>query len=131
MQLINLMSGMVFKMNGLRLNKNSTVILITGTHQGLGFFIKKIFSIEGYNVVSINRKLYYEGDIVVDLSERINDAELIIKHVAEYQKIIFINNASTIEPVKKVGSLESESIRKSMNLNLYNPVLLINEIIRS
>ncbi len=118
-------------------------IIITGATSGLGkslseLFIKDVNTIchyigrneEKLKNLRVNNKSYiYTYDLLdsnsinrlyLELSSNIGNKEI--------EKIIYINCAGNIEPIDKIGNLESEDIFKSIKINLESPMNIISKI---
>lgn len=108
-----------------------TLLLLTGTSRGLGLKIKQLFMEKMYTVVSINRTACDVDDIILDLGKQNIDFNIFNNRILVYDRIIFINNASTIRPIEKIGIITSSDVWTATNINWCNPVLLINEIVKS
>jgi benzil reductase ((S)-benzoin forming) len=109
--------------------KDKALILISGTTKGLGSFLKSIF-VE-YDVVGINRVTNNEHDLKFDLSEVDYDFPKILNLVKNYKKIVFISNASIIEPIDMVQNISEKDIENSIFINYINPAKIILKIIQS
>lgn len=117
-----------------------SLYIITGASSGLGLALAKQVLNEGHDVVGLSRSkpaLFGIQFIKTDLSKA---KELTIKktiynnlkkvatarELSNYNKIVLVNNAATIEPIGPVGSLKPQAIDTHIFLNLTAPILLIN-----
>ncbi len=108
---------------------NNTLILITGTTKGLGSFLKDFFI--GCDVIGINRTSLKFSDLQIDLSELDCDFSKIINLFKDYKKIVFISNASIIEPIKQISEITESELNTSINTNYINPSKIILKIVQS
>jgi benzil reductase ((S)-benzoin forming) len=111
------------------LNKD-VLILITGCNRGLGKELFRRFS-ESFEVVGLNRSLCQETDILIDLADQDIDLKKISTLVSLYKKVIFINNASIINPIKPIAEITLAEIDESIRVNFINPAKIIKTIISS
>lgn len=108
-----------------------TLLLLTGSSRGLGLKVKQLFMEKMYTVVSINRTACHTDDIILDLGKQNIDLNVFNNRILAYDRIVFINNASTIKPIEKIGAIAYNDVWTATNINWCNPVLLINEIVKS
>ena len=110
---------------------------ITGTSSGLGKAMAEICLQNGHFVTGISRRNTIQHKnylhIQADLS---NYQELLkfhfeIKQRIDFEKIILINNAAQVEPVKYMGRAQNEDIIQTYTLNLIAPVILSNNFIHT
>jgi NAD(P)-dependent dehydrogenase (short-subunit alcohol dehydrogenase family) len=125
-------------------------ILITGASQGLGRELAKDFASEGANGLAIiarrNEKLYETGQMVKEISPKINLAVLVadISRPEEVERVVgttlssfkgrldvLVNNASTLgpTPMPLLVDYPLEDFRKVLNTNLIAPFLLIRKFL--
>lgn len=112
------------------MNDKDVLVLITGSNRGLGYELHEKFS-EKYSVIGINRSSDRHNDIIIDLSSQSIDLEAISRRIANAEQIIFISNASTISPIKKIANISPMDIDTSMFVNFINPAKIINLITSS
>lgn len=124
--------------------KNQLVI-INGATRGLGFeLVKKIINSEQYELLCIVRNTKklskleaYKDDIhLVEFDykqpNKIIDVETqLIQLSLEYDKVYFINNLSIIEPIGKLGSIDSNKIIESLSINFSSNLLVINLFLKN
>lgn len=108
----------------------NNLIIISGTTKGLGKSLKNEYRI-CHNVLCINRKLSSDYDIKIDLSEKTIDLTELKEEIAKYDKVIFISNASTIEPITDINNISESDIENSIYLNYINPSKIVLSIIKS
>ncbi|MFY4783627.1 hypothetical protein ACOTWN_10500, partial [Aliarcobacter butzleri] len=83
---------------------NNVLIVITGTTQGLGKELERVFI--NNNILTINRKLINNSNnIVFDLSKKDINLEKFNNIIDDYEKIFFIPNASIIKPIKNIRDI--------------------------
>lgn len=105
------------------------LILITGTSQGLGLALKDTFL--DYDVIGINRIMQSENDLEFDLSDKNFDFKKIKTRIQHYQKVVFISNASIIDPIENIINVDGSDIEDSIYVNYINPSRIILEILKS
>ena len=110
------------------MGNNKTLVIITGCNRGLGKEVLSTF--KSYDSCCINRKEYAENDCVIDLSKSSIDLNLIREKVQIYSIVVFINNASTIQPISKVSQIDVNDIDMSMYINYINPAKIITTLIK-
>lgn len=116
----------------------SRILIVTGGNRGLGeSFVELALKSEDTIVISISRSI---SDVQIirksnnfihikhDLSEGFNitilePAKTYLENASE---IYFINNASVILPIKKIGEFDSQEISNSLKVNVEFPINLIN-----
>ncbi len=118
------------------------IIIITGTNRGLGkalvdialkeedaFLVLVSRSIHEQHIGISKEKLLF---IKTDLSEPFNDTFIeYLESILHTNNILyFINNASTIVPIKKIGTLNDIDISNSIAVNVHFPVSLINDLLK-
>jgi benzil reductase ((S)-benzoin forming) len=117
------------------------IIFITGISKGLGASLfSNITKLKDYYVIGVGRN-FTDDQLALSRSNEnfkimfcdfgykpsINLKEL---DLTKFDEMIFINNAGTIEPIRKVGSLgDFEDIQKHININLTSVIYFINCII--
>lgn len=121
--------------------------IITGASRGLGQSLAiRLMNQENF-LICLSRtksdkliKLAREKDIgfsyyTCDLSQE-NEIEVTLKSIekdidfSKANKIILINNAGLIEPIKTIGNAESKMISMNISVNLIAPMLLTNWIVK-
>ncbi|NQV78024.1 MAG: SDR family NAD(P)-dependent oxidoreductase, partial [Lutibacter sp.] len=116
------------------------VVIITGTNRGLGLALANYFiGIEGTLVISVSRELAKEHHnvnasllrfIPFDLAHGLNQ-KIVNLFDKEFkglnpQNILFINNAAVVTPIGRIGTLDENAIKESLNINLVSQIELIN-----
>ena len=118
-------------------NRPNNLFIIFGTTRGLGSAVAKLLSSHKDNlIIAVNRKIYSDNteniiQVKTDLSKQIKKTDLgrIFNSLSgniSYKKIYLINNASTIDPIGFIGSVDNESLIKSININFLNYTILLN-----
>jgi benzil reductase ((S)-benzoin forming) len=109
-------------------------VLITGVSNGIGAGLFEEMS-KKYNVIGITREKRQvhqnlKNIIPCDLSDTksVNNLDL-SKYLAIDDEIIFINNAATIEPIKRNGDILDEELKNHFNINLLSPILLVQKLL--
>lgn len=120
------------------------IIIITGTSSGLGkAFFDLVTKKNSFTLLCISRRfLPYQVKIANDNS-KVHLLEMDLNDIAANLKmlenalitsgllsaadhVLFINNASMIEPIDKIGSLNVQVVVKAINVNFLAPILLTN-----
>jgi len=109
---------MIFKKNKF-IKRN--LIIITGGDSGLAKKLCLLLKEKKFTVFSVRQKEY-------DLTSLKNIYRLLkkINKIGKSKKILFINNASTLGDINRLGKLSNKKIVKTLNLNILTPYLLIN-----
>lgn len=117
------------------------VVVITGVNRGLGKAFFDIFAKKDFILLAISRTFtgeqiqLRENDpskfifLPTDLANFSGqDIKAIEKSLAavDVQSLVFLNNASVIEPIGPVGKLDETRISNSFAVNLMAPIQLIN-----
>lgn len=115
----------------------NVLYIITGISRGLGYYLAKEILADNNSLVGLGKsKINVEYDldyIHCDLKSisNVEKANIIVREKISnynYSKIIFINNASIIKPIAKIGELES--IQDISNVNYVSPMILINNLVK-
>ena len=117
-----------------RLNKN-LLFLVTGTTRGLGKAIAQRVLELDYELIEINKSpTKRKKSFIADLSKP-NEVVKIIKYISEliisnYDKfiVIFISNASTIDPIRTIGLFKDNEIVSITSINFISPIIISNAI---
>ena len=117
------------------------LLIITGGNKGLGKSIVDLFiNKTNYNILSLSRKIHPSHQknekikfLKIDLSHELKNKKIkkIIDETTNYSKIIFINNAFTIEPIIKLKDFTIDQINHSYNTNMKSSVIIISRIIKA
>ncbi|MGZ5243534.1 MAG: SDR family NAD(P)-dependent oxidoreductase [Bacteroidia bacterium] len=107
---------------------------ITGTSSGLGKAMAEICLRDGHTVTGISRhqSIHHQNyfHLQTDLSKTENlSAFSFEQQKVDCEKIVLINNAAQIEPVKYSGHADNEDIIQAYTLNVIAPAVLINTFI--
>jgi short-subunit dehydrogenase len=111
---------------------DNVLCIITGTSKGIGHKLKNILKDTDLDLICLNRTLQDEYDYKFDLSHIENvmvilhDFRKKIEDNYPNHKIIFVNNASIIEPIGKIGTFKKYQIVECINTNIGSPLLLLN-----
>lgn len=110
-------------------------VVVTGVSQGLGKCFFDILSTKSVNLVAIGRHFteYQEktGKSLIehDYCSKDEDYLKTLGKSLNDDEVILINNAGTIDPIGKIGSLDLEAYSKAMQINCLGPVKLINYLV--
>jgi benzil reductase ((S)-benzoin forming) len=118
------------------------LVIITGTSSGLGKAIAfEVLSETRDAVLSISRS--YNSALKTEFSERYfwieaNLEEMLTSEfcnqlrvcIEPFEELVYINNASIVEPIRKIGQFSEIEMQRSININVFNPVFMMNELIK-
>nr|WP_321234156.1 SDR family NAD(P)-dependent oxidoreductase [uncultured Psychroserpens sp.] len=110
-------------------------IVITGANRGLGkAFVDVLMNHKDCFVISLSRQLsedqkQYSPErfhyIKVDLSDNTLIKKItVLKDLIASEPVYFINNASIIEPLVKVGNIDETSIDNTLSVNIKSTMLI-------
>ncbi|MCQ2010158.1 (S)-benzoin forming benzil reductase [Sporolactobacillus sp. STSJ-5] len=120
--------------------------LVTGVSKGLGFEVSKALAEQGKEVIGLSRSINEQvrnliaksdgrfSHECIDLSH-VEEIEPFIKKICRQiaarkpQKVYVVNNASTVEPIERVGFLDNSAIQRAVHLNLLAPMLINNTLL--
>ncbi len=119
-------------------------IVITGPTSGIGYELVKILSKKGFNLILIGRNLVrldsiidQDSDLITKIefdlaypskTENSNDLSIQVNNNIKSNKIIYINNAASISPIKKIGNFTQENMVKAFYVNLFSPMSILEGI---
>ena len=109
--------------------KIDILFIITGTTQGLGKELERLFS--NNNILTLNRKLINNSNMVLDLSEKNINLDEFNNIIDKYEKIFFISNASIIKPIKNIKDMTNDDLDISIHTNFINQAKIIMKIVQS
>ena len=109
--------------------KIDILFIITGTTQGLGKELERLFS--NNNILTLNRKLINNSNMVLDLSEKNINLDEFNNIIDDYEKIFFISNASIIKPIKNIRDITNDDLDISIHTNFINQAKIIMKIVQS
>jgi benzil reductase ((S)-benzoin forming) len=111
---------------------------ITGSSSGLGKALAEQCLAEGHTVVGFSRSnvIVHEHylHVSVDLGRQENLESFSFPEIGaidSFNRIVLINNAAQIKPVKYIGKAETKDIITSFTLNLIATVVLTNSFLRT
>jgi len=113
------------------------VYFITGTSSGLGKAIAEAALADGQPVIGISRRHTIKDDhyypVELDLSDQEKTGSFDFHFPFDTQKlekVVLVNNAGVIEPVKHLGHADSQAIQNNLQVNLVAPVMLMNQFLK-
>ncbi|MCG8476268.1 MAG: SDR family NAD(P)-dependent oxidoreductase [Cytophagales bacterium] len=118
------------------------LFIVTGVNRGLGKAVFDLLLEKKQNVLALSRQ-FTEGQcdeaggrvrcVSADLSKLTEEfLEGVFGYYSEsFDEVIFINNASTIQPIGKIGTFSPDEISNALHLNVAAPLLIANNILRS
>ncbi len=112
------------------------VYYVTGTSTGLGKAIAEEVLNEGSIVVGLGRRHTIEHEqyspVYLDLKDLDQTDHYdfqIPKGSGSVEKVVLVNNAGVIEPVKHLGRTNKDEIRDHFHVNLVAPMVLMNNFL--
>lgn len=109
------------------------LFIITGTSRGLGKALAEKLQLQkDIDLITIGR--HSANHIQADFSRPEDCYNLFEKNCfpfKEYEEVILINNAGTLNPTAPVGAAESSALLSHVTINAAAPLLLINELLKS
>jgi len=104
------------------------IAYVTGASRGIGeALIKKLLS-ENYVVVGLSRTTNFSHPnfkaITIDLADLMAVKKFVFSENAEH--VLLVNNAGVLGDIGPVGSLNTETFEKVMNVNVIAPQILSN-----
>lgn len=107
-------------------------ILITGTTRGLGKALFHELRQRKYEVYTVNRsEENHNSNFQIDLADIQKLPELLtwldIK-LKSTEELIFINNSSDINPIKKIGEMDVMEINRNLSTNIIYPIQIVNHL---
>ncbi|TKC15374.1 (S)-benzoin forming benzil reductase [Robertmurraya kyonggiensis] len=115
--------------------------IITGASKGLGAAIATRLLGEDFGIFSVSRMenedlrkhaeeqnlfcAHFPCDLSDPKSIEITFSEIVEK-LGDTDELWVFNNAGVVEPIEKVGKLDTESVVQNLNVNLLAPILITN-----
>ncbi|GFO70314.1 benzil reductase ((S)-benzoin forming) [Geomonas limicola] len=111
------------------------LVAISGGSRGLGLALAKGYLEAGYQVVEFSRSAPHAFSVPADFSDPEGAraavaAELGRLAALEYQEIVIVNNAATVQPIGPTSRKEPAEVLYSLNVNVSSAVLFLSEAIR-
>ncbi|MEE9361879.1 MAG: SDR family NAD(P)-dependent oxidoreductase [Cellulophaga sp.] len=120
----------------------SKAIIITGVNRGLGEALVHLFTEKKeFLIIAISRRINSEQKKMEEIGKLVfiekdlfylKDVEKDIflgRYLEGIDEICFINNASIINPIEKIGKFNSEDIYKLIQINTIVPLLISNYLL--
>lgn len=113
----------------------STTYFITGTSKGIGkalagFLLESSSDhVYGYarSLASFNSRAYHHTEIDLSLPSSLADFKF---PDTGSDKVVLINNAGLIKPIKRVGQQDFQELASQMNVNILAPIQLCNQFVK-
>lgn len=117
------------------------IFIITGTSRGLGeALVSRLINNKSNFIIGISRDIT-EKQKKFDKKQfsfiRANLFDVVDQNIFNEWKLLFergdliyINNAASIKPIKNIGNFQSDEISQFMNLNVVNPIKIVNDLLR-
>jgi len=120
-----------------------TLNIITGAKSGLGYSLSLAMLNSGEDVLSISRKSNNKEnelslgkfnnfyDITHDFNSRLNFSEIeALKHLQEFEKVVFLNNACIINPIKPFSEIANLEVNESLMVNIVTPMDIVGYLLK-
>lgn len=112
------------------------IAYITGTSSGIGKAITEHlletgeWQVEGFSRRNVIDHANYRHH-TLDLSQPEQVQQVAFEAPEDTERILLVNNAGRVEPVKHLGEFSPGEAEKSLRLNLLAPMLLMNEFVKA
>lgn len=111
------------------------LVAISGGSRGLGLALAKGYLDAGFQVVEFSRSAPHSFSVAADFSDpeaahRVVSAEFARLAALEYEEIVIVNNAATLQPVGPTSRKEPAELVANLNVNVVSAVLFLSEAVR-
>jgi benzil reductase ((S)-benzoin forming) len=117
-------------------------VIITGTNRGLGkAIVDELIKDMDYQIISLSRSITedqkkYSSNffrfIKIDLSkDKLDEKIKEFNDLIGSESICFINNASIIEPIKKIGEIDEGEIDKIISVNIKSTIMVTKFLLKN
>jgi benzil reductase ((S)-benzoin forming) len=108
---------------------------ISGGSRGLGLALAKRYLDDGFQVVEFSRSAPHAFSVPADFSDPLAAGEVLASEFArlatlEYQEIVIVSNAGTVQPVGPTSRKEPGEVLASLNVNIASAILFVSEAVR-
>lgn len=110
------------------------LVILTGISNGLGKALHDILVCDTYfnQYLFVSRKKYEtikDNTIYIDW-ESVKKFDFKLCFSMKFEKIIFINNAFTIEPINQLVDISIDDLESAINSNCIKPITLLKNILK-
>jgi short-subunit dehydrogenase len=126
------------------MGKMEKLIIINGATRGLGYsLVKELLALKGVTIICfvrdksdiINLEKFKERVKIIEYDyskvDGIKNVERLLgKFIENYDKVYFINNICVIDPIGKIGTIQNDKIKESLNVNIISNLLVMNSILK-
>ena len=111
------------------------LLIITGGSTGLGLELVNLYQQAGWQVIEFSRSGQSTAHHPLDLAQPAQIPGLLEPLVmaeanSDYDELLFINNAGSLDPIRRADQLTASEIQQSLHINLTSPLLLISDYLR-
>ncbi|EPJ50744.1 MAG: short-chain dehydrogenase/reductase SDR [Osedax symbiont Rs2] len=108
------------------------LLIISGGSKGLGLALCNKYQRHGFSIVEFSRTAPHPFSVSIDLSNSKESATVIAKALAplaaiEWQEIVVINNAGTLNPMGPASKKNRDHVVDNTNINFTSALLFICE----
>ncbi len=111
------------------------MVILTGANRGLGRELHRLIVMDGSPVaqgIFISRGLLSEAEagyqyVQVDLGEK-NAFNTVLEIAPGTKRVVFINNAGTIEPIGRAVEIPALDIEHAMRVNCLGPLSIVQQL---
>lgn len=111
------------------------IYIVTGASRGIGAALyRQLHAVEGHRVLGVARSNPegYDSFLQLDLTQRSSSDAIVAwleDHLPNVASVTLINNAGLVDPIGMVGTLDGESVERSVTLNVTAPIVLTNALL--
>lgn len=112
------------------------IVIVTGASRGIGYELFQQLQAKKKRVIGLARTVPADVDTFesVDFanSKKLEEvfSKVIQRYIDEATSFTLINNAGTVEPIGKIGTVNTDEIENALAVNLTAPMILCNIFIR-
>ena len=118
------------------------IFIISGTSRGLGkAVVDVLLKNRPYFILSLSRRINKEQQkhlsknfyfLEVDLSSnKIKEKITFLKNIIKNEDIYFLNNASIINPIKKIDKINDEEIDRTISVNIKSTITITKYLLEN
>ena len=109
--------------------------IISGGSKGLGEKLCEQYLALDFEVIEFSRTAPHAYSVTIDLASAYNTSQIVSEALTplaqrEWQEIVVISNAGTLNPVGPVSKKDIESVIASLNTNFVSGIVFMTEVLR-